>query len=130
MMRLKDLLGEIIKRQNEQKPKLLWTNPNDSSAFEPQIINIDLSPYAFIDIDFEWGTTNKNHIVQRFLIGGNYVGRLNASYGANSKVLCCYRSFDFTKSTIKFADAWVSTSSSDAKNNSAAIPLRIYGIRK
>lgn len=104
---------------------LLWTNASSSSSFVAQTVSIDLSDYCRIYIVFNpvagSGTNTVNIAIKG--IGG-------VLFGSSSGRLRIREVTAVTDSGVTFA-AGVSISSyaSTETNNSACVPLYIYGVK-
>ena len=104
--------------------KKLWTNASPSSAFAAQTVQVDLSEYDAAVVMFY---NDKDSSTDIFSIG--YKG------GADGTMLSFYnyrnrRTYSVTATGVTFANGQnASQTGSLSGNSSAAIPVRIYGVR-
>lgn len=109
---------------------LLWENASPGSNFSPQTINVDSTGYKFLYVLYRNHTTSTNAIGYLVMKDSSYNRFMEAAMSVNY-----HRAIlEITDGTIKFDDAKYypsySKSSSSANNeNSAMIPLAIYGIK-
>lgn len=103
---------------------LLWTNPSPTSIFEPQTLNIDLSSYKWVIIDFKFATsvdyfeTSFAPIDGQTHIGHVVVHRIH------------YRSFIASSDKIVFDNGVeIYTYNTVVSNPSDAIPVKIFGVK-
>ena len=118
---------------------LLWENPNPTSEFAAQTINLDLSGYDMVEI-YSYGRTGQSgysygYNSDRFLIGefGNIQN--SAFIGASiDYILVESRPLNVTKTGITFEKGSTlytnsSTHVAGVTSNSSAVPYKIYGIK-
>lgn len=110
-------------------PVLLWTNPSPTASFSPQTINVDLSAYSFVLIEFSGDVTNtsSNAVDVRMLYKAN-IPHARMTYIDN----CInYRVISAaTDSTLTFNEAhrYGSYAASASIDNTKVVPLHIWGI--
>ena len=109
---------------NEIKMDLLWTSPNHLVAFNPQIVNVDLTNYDYVGLVLANNTssviitssmliirkTTEIQAVGGLAIGGNCWNRIINSVTNNG--------IDFDRASNGAID-----------NNTNALPYKIYGIK-
>jgi hypothetical protein len=104
--------------------RLLWENPTPTDSFAAQSITLSSGDYDFLLIVYREtisSTTYKSDIVSK---GSNGILEFNVTSGSFYNDT---RTFTYTSDTVlAFAAATVNGSS----NNSAVVPLAIYGIYK
>ena len=103
---------------------LLWTNPSPTSIFEPQTLNIDLSSYKWVIIDFKFANsvdyfeTSFAPIDGQTHIGHVVVHRIH------------YRCFIASSDKIVFDNGVeIYTYNTAASSPSDAIPVKIFGVK-
>lgn len=110
------------------KMDLLWSNPNPTSSFSAQTIQLDLTAYKAVGIVFlsEPGTPIRTTNIFLLMKGLSY-GEGSVVGGVlqytKSRVIKAV-----TDSGVQFGDGYNATNQSDAKDNSKMIPLYIYGM--
>ena len=115
------------------KHKLIWTNPN-TSAFAAQTINIDVSPYDAIYIDFLPSTDDGS--VQR-AVPNQIIGKGGAVYISYSTTKSggfpwvTTRSITVSDNSIVFSDCTQqqNNGSNYSNVNYRIVPYKIYGIK-
>lgn len=122
---LREILSRTVGAVPSEYKKLLWTNPNPTSAFNAQTIPLDLSNYDAIEIIIRADTANTYTIAPII----TEVGKGGIAF--NSTAYNSVRQFTTTTSGITFTGAtyhsaygnWSTTSTN------ALIPVKIYGIK-
>lgn len=114
------------------QPKLLWTNSKPSVAFAAQTVNLDLSNYDKVIIEFAGSKDTASSRCQYTLkVGQNNLcyGMANLAAGGSASYTCT-RFVNVTTSSVVFpACTYKAFNASTATtNNDYFIPLRIYGI--
>lgn len=110
--------------------KILWKNPNLTSAFSPQAISIsDLSSYKYIAVAV--GTVYSSEIYNNgiFLIN-NDDSKINHMYGTTAYNICS-RDASISGNSITFSAGKLYTSygaSASTTNNTVMVPLYILGV--
>lgn len=104
-------------------PVLLWTNPNPTTAFAQQTLNLNIAPYKYIVVTFNRfdGYTTP---IQKFINkGGN--STVFTMYGARLAV----RTFTIGIQQVALGNAtyYDLNTTSGVTNNQYLIPLEIYG---
>ena len=115
------------------KHKLIWTNPN-TSAFAAQTINIDVSPYDAIYIDFLPSTDDGS--VQR-AVPNQIIGKGGTVYISYSTTKSggfpwvTTRSITVSDNSIVFSDCTQqqNNGSNYSNVNYRIVPYKIYGIK-
>lgn len=115
------------------KHKLIWTNPN-TSAFAAQTINIDVSPYDAIYIDFLPSTDDGS--VQR-AVPNQIIGKGGTVYISYSTTKSggfpwvTTRSITVSDNSIVFSDCTQqqNNGSNYSNTNYRIVPYKIYGIK-
>lgn len=102
---------------------LLWTNPDPTSNFSAQTISLNLSGYDAVKVLAAQNTSSSSGVMVETT--KDYEGRLFMMYNARY-----YRGFTWSDTGVTFTDGYqASLSSNLSANNSAAIPIYIYGVR-
>lgn len=120
---LSELNGNLTKRTLGD---LLWENPSPSASFAPQTIEIDLSKYQIIAIEYWRPSDNqyygisacrvgKKSRLAQIWIGGNAFGLITRQYDVNSE-------------SVKFYQATAHSAGTSETVNNTLVPMRIYGI--
>lgn len=120
-----DLLFPIGYAQGGMKNELLWTNPNPTSQFVPQVVNVNTSDYSSFVIIFKAYTTYQGFVqtevsnIKGLLFGGVTSLSTVSSTGNLS------RTFTITNDGFSFDKGH----NNNVDDNSCAIPYLIYGIK-
>lgn len=104
----------------------LWTNPDPGSAFEPQTINLDLSNYDMIAIQYNFGTNAENRFTSINFVPVNNLFVLMSSNGGNLLEGIRARTGEVTEYGVVFN---VGSTTSNTTFNAACVPVAIYGIK-
>ena len=110
---------------------LLWTNPNPSSNFAAQSVEVDLSNYDKFMILTNWSTSNSlnfsaqifeptTEITQFLFVTSGGTASSSASRSGVRRF-----SYSITNHAISFQAGYYNSSS----NNSYLIPVKIYGLK-
>lgn len=117
-----------------ETPTLLWTNPNPTSSFASQTLNIDLSNYKALIIKNEGSvasvvTSSEQQMSYVDLSETGYV--FCSSYIYGNLVLSFRRVTAHTNSSITFGAGFSldSYNLNVASTNNASVPLEIYGLK-
>ena len=114
-----------LKSNSISKPVLLWTNPDHTSPFEAQTINLDLSKYRYIIVTnisrIDVDATPRGNVIVAVGSNNNYVGMGCA--GTNG--LRDVRNVKATTSGVIFTDTYWGS----GVENNYVIPYKIYGIK-
>lgn len=122
-------IKKVLSALAEREPKLLWTNPNPTSAFGAQTINLDLSGYDRVKIDPIGisGSSIEYPISQLpATVYLSYINRGASATYVNS------RPVDIAIGGITFGNSTETTLNSSFSNytqNARNIPYKIYGIK-
>lgn len=119
---------------------LLWTNPNPTSAFEPQTVSVNLSKYSIILIEFAYNTSPGNNTYYSIFANDSSRGHYtltNLNMDGETQggpITTCQRVVSFAQGGITFGkglqkDPPGSGSTYPTVNNIRCIPLKIWGIR-
>jgi len=112
------------------KPVLLWINPNPTSTFKAQTINVDASNYEYLIFKIcadsnattpYYSYVGIKHDNNKFGIGTN--SNANTSVGNGGYI----RNYDTSDNVIKISTGYTTAG---AANTRYAIPLEIYGLKK
>lgn len=118
---------------NIERETLLWTNPNPTSAFSAQTLNVDLSGYDFVKIKYAVQIQNLSleHCIQFAYfklddlpkeidaVNGNVcLGGLLANYGF-------IRAIAYDNRSLKFGSGY----GNQTVNQNWNVPFEIYGIK-
>lgn len=117
-----------LRRGGGLELNLLWTNPNPTEPFSARTIQLDLTAYKMVGIVFTVEAGNPARISNLFFLikGITYGG--GCCVGGVSQYLKSRSISSVTDSGITFGGGYNATNASGATNNSAMIPLYIYGI--
>ena len=112
------ITGAISMQNSNLKYVKLWTNPNSNVDFVAQTLEIDLTSYDYIDIDFKLtGSINNSHETKRY-----YKGSESSSYFTFSGIQAS-RAVTMNNSGVVFGDAYNGSS----VENIRLVPYAIYG---
>ena len=110
---------------------LLWENPDASVVFNAQTINLDLSAYSMVLIEF---VNDSNTVIYYNVICK--IGKIGLLYRVSSSSMSTHKFWIATRQvtvnsgSIVFADAYqASASTAQTKENLANVPTAIYGIK-
>ena len=108
-----------------EKKTLLWTNASPTSGFANQTVNLDLSNYDSLEIEFKTYAGSNAFHVSRHRIGVESV--LTTATGGSATLVPVMRIFTSNASGIVFSDFfdW-----NFGKNNTVCVPTKIYGIKE
>lgn len=109
-----------------EKKTLLWTNARPSDTFNNQTLNLDLSGYDSLEIEFKTHKVASNCIVSRHRIGVE--SNLFAASGGSSTLCSIVRYFTADASGVRFHG--VTDWNLNASNYDICIPTKIYGIKE
>ena len=113
--------------------KLVWTNPNPSSSFAAQTVNIDLSAFSAVMVQIKYDTGDADDINSLM----NYsapIGGFNTSYifqgfNGSGAMGARRRRFAATPTGVEFTVCENKNGTSAGTTlNTGNIPLRIYAI--
>ena len=104
---------------------LLWQNASPTSGFDNQTVNLNLSNYDSLEIEFKTYAGSNTFNVSRHRIGVESV--LTTATGGNPTICPVMRVFTSNASGIVFSDFfdW-----NFGKNNTVCVPTKIYGIKE
>ena len=104
---------------------LLWTNASLTSGFANQTVNLNLSNYDSLEIEFKTYATSNDFHVSRHRIGVESV--LTTATGGSTTIVPVMRIFTSNASGITFVDFfdW-----NFGKLNTVCVPTKIYGIKE
>lgn len=111
-------VGEL----NSNLVKLLWTNPNPSSAFSAQTVSLDFTNYTHAIV--EMAQSDTSDWKTRVIVGKNEVNNFGGGYVNYSDPRTMGRNISLTDSGVIFK----SGTSSGSVNDGFCIPQKIYGI--
>lgn len=113
-----------------------WENASPTSSFPTQALTLDLSTLTprkdLVAVEAAINNTD-NSGVDTFIgvfVNGKRGIRMGFVYGANSKNMSYYRSVEFTSDKkLTFNNAYASSPTQDAIDNTKCIPLSIYTVK-
>lgn len=108
---------------------LLWTNSNPDTAFNEQTLNLSLTAYRLVYVEFRQYSGTSNFIGNAFLkLGVNEIVQTINYSGSTNYIIA--RNLKISDTGVTFGAAYVYNSyASGTLNNSYIIPYRIYGIK-
>lgn len=110
------------------EPVLLWENSNTATAFAPQTVSLDLTDYAGVLVEFERSIALHDVISRAYIKKEDYstqgFGAGNGG-GYGSATSAAGRSVKIDNNGVIFGSGY-----STAEDNSAFIPVKIYGVKK
>ena len=104
---------------------LLWTNASPSSTFDNHTVEVDLSGYDSIEIEFKFNNLSPNCFVSRHRVGVE--SALIGVTGGPTALYPILRWFNFVTKGVNFSSTISWNLNAD---NSICIPLKIYGIKE
>ena len=128
-------IDNIGNRSDSSKPELLWTNPDDTVAFAPQTVSLDLSHYKTICIYYKTNGISGKYAFAFYPMGANitipattdgYPNVISAGYGQTASMKSTGRNITISSTSIVFGSGYTSDAGA---NNIYAIPVKIYGIK-
>ena len=123
--------NEVLTESTGHNSAKLWENSNPANSFGAQTINLDLSQYDYILLDYK-GINSSSHVETDFIkVGGaRYITYMR--YVQSDHVLSCYsRSVNAKTTGIEFGTAarhdadWAKYEAADT----AIVPVAIHGIK-
>lgn len=102
-------------------PVLLWTNPSPTSAFTAQTVNLDLTVYTGVIVEFYHGDA------QQYVSSRVYVKKtddFSKKFGGGFVVDAAY-----AKNILALNDEGIQFDNG-SPNNTACIPYKIYGVKE
>lgn len=128
----------VDNKVNDVNGKILWANPNPTSAFTPQIITLNSNDYDVLEIFFKVSTsaTSTKSYSTRFLkgYGTQLINVINLNEGVSQPTGARSRDVDYVNDTkLHFKNGLVrdngtQTSVPDVRND-ILIPLYIVGYK-
>lgn len=120
------------RKVSSAKPVLLWTNENPTSNFNAQTINVDLTGYEALVIKAESRNSGNNRYQKTFYYDISNTNDIEivmkTTSTATLQTLHCGRNFTVVSNGISVSACQnVGYTTTD---NSAVIPLEIYGLKK
>ena len=103
---------------------LLWQNASPSSTFDNHTVEVDLSGYDSIEIEFKFNNLSPNCFVSRHRVGVE--SALIGVTGGSTALYPILRWFNFV---TKGVDFFATTSWNLNPDNGICIPCKIYGIK-
>ena len=106
---------------------LLWTNASPMTSFAAQTIQLNLSGYDFVKIVFNWyvGQSEGTKFCQDFMCGEK-----SYAFRPDNGGYISIRALTISNSGIAFDDCIESQgTAASSTNNSACVPVYIYGIK-
>lgn len=128
---IKHLTTDDLDTTEYAQIKLLWTNASPSSSFGSQSVDVNLSGYDFVKIDFniyvDAGNYSDYTVSSSVKVGEKGIVFSNSDTGTEPSS----RSFITTTSKVSFGYAYYYTSISGSLKESSGLlrPIRIYGIK-
>lgn len=104
---------------NSNLVKLLWTNSSPTSAFAAQTINLDLSKYNYIIVEF-LSNTSYQVIRSRTILNKNDTDYFGAGFTTTNSYT---RNVSFNDTGVTFGVGKMDTTA----NNTNVVPYKIYG---
>mgnify|MGYP004449651141 CR=1 FL=1 len=107
------------------KPKLLWTNPNPTSALNPTTLDVDLSKFNYIIVQYRGLNSSSDFHFE--LIKKNFNTQI--LFGTPAALGSFRRDFNSTDTTISILNGYaVNSSGAWYGYANAVIPYQIFGI--
>lgn len=110
--------------------KLLWANASPTSTFSTQTINVDLSEYDELEIEYKSSTGSAySNIIKTNVGRGGFMFSF-AGQNESGNLTLNYRSFTSSKTNVEFNVAY-SKNVTGATQTTATyiIPVAIYGVK-
>lgn len=121
-------LTKLIKKLAYNTPELIWENPNPSANFSSQTINLNLSNYDKVVIEFSADINALYINLVECAVGKNGM----SSRFTSTMTVFTTRAFEVSATGVTFLNSYRrewGTTSGAAVENGNQIPLKIYGIR-
>jgi hypothetical protein len=115
--------------EEKDTKELLWENPNPLASFAAQTINLDLSEYDSLEIEFNMTINSPVKTSCIVSVANENQFLLTSTYGSASKIVGLYRTGTIYNSSISFRSGWTSNPTADTETNTSCVPYRIYGIK-
>lgn len=130
---LREILSRTVGSIPSEYKKLLWINPNPTTAFNAQTISLDLSNYDAVEVVYKLYTTQQYDVTGQITYQSNQSVTVSASgtggffSGADAPMA---RTSSMSSNGVHFsAGSLCGGSSTWAVNNNVLIPYKIYGIK-
>lgn len=123
---LREILSRTVGSIPSEYKKLLWTNPNPTSTFVAQDVNLDLSDYDAVDIECKhWSNDNTTSTTRTEKAE---IGTISITSNANGHI--AVRDWSVYADRVYFGTGKdLFGTSITNPSNSACVPLKIYGIK-
>ena len=119
MISIKKVLSALAEKKQD-KPVLLWENPNPTASFGTQTISLDLSNYSKVEIHYYHDILATLRVfVQEVSVG--YRGAIFQVGGAYIR----NRDADASVAGVAFGKG----TSNQGDSNTYCVPVKIYGIK-
>lgn len=117
---------------NAEYMKLLWENPNTTQAFAAQTITLNSADYDFLMIiaGLDRSSYKKSVTIPKGSSGLIDFAYQDTTTSPNQETTISRRILSSTDTTVSFDNAEFSHVSSVVTNNTLAVPIAIYGIKK
>lgn len=117
----------IIPKLFSDYRKLLWTNPNPTSAFSAQTVSLNLTDYDEVEIEARNSTSNSDSVTQNFSFSSG--GGILTIFQLNDTWYM--RQLTLTNSGITFASGryCYMTNGGNGVLDAVCVPTKIYGIK-
>lgn len=117
---------------NAEYMKLLWENPNTAQAFVAQTVTLSSADYDFLIIiaGLDRSAYKKSVIIPKGSSGLIDFAYQDSTTSPNQETTISRRILASTDTTVSFDNAEFSHVSSVVTNNTLAVPIAIYGIKK
>lgn len=119
-----------VSTSSGNEPVLLWTNPNPTSTFAAQTVNVDASNYEYLIFKIRadsnasqpyYSYVGIKHDNNKFGIGTNPNANTSVGYGGY------IRNYDTSDNVIKISTGYTTGGTASPRY---AIPIEIYGLKK
>lgn len=130
-----DYDGEEVPEGWEEAPeteKIVWINPNPTSSFSLQTINLDIEGFDYDELEIiSYNIASEKYEI-RNIVKKLGKGRITDQWAGSAGVGCRSRTFNNnTESTIEFANSNYTTGTTAAKtDNSACIPVQVIARKR
>lgn len=124
-----DNINSLRNITNGLKGTILWTNPNPTSNFSPQTLNLDLSNYDEIEIIYRHYKTDATRLFTKVLIPSKQAlvyPELDTSGGF---IAIQSREFEVKNTGIVFESGYFKGARNIEQNDGRCIPLYVIGYK-
>ena len=124
------VIKEYVDTNFIQKGKILWTNPNSESNFDPQTITLSDNDYDVLEVYYiSSNGTNDDFVSSTKTPKGYKINLVSLGYNASTTPIRVRRIDYVSDTTLSITEGKSGTNSTSNLNNSVCIPIYIIGYK-